>query len=120
MAIRNYTSLKLFALLIFSLELFAPVAFGSQDIGHPESSKPVLTTSHNAWGILVSLLCEEVGNEEEREGKDHKVFHVLSEVNFIAVFQCLVRQENLFKPQPYFSKIHSGASLLSFISEYRI
>jgi hypothetical protein len=121
MAVRNFTSLKLFALLIFSLELLAPLVLMNPESGaERENTEVHVTTSHNTWGMLISLLCEEAGNEEEREGKEHKIFQVFSEVNFVAVFQCLVRQENLPQPQPYFSKIHSGASLLSFISEYRI
>jgi hypothetical protein len=120
MAVRNFISLKLFALLIFSMELLAPVVLINQESGERESTNLHVAASHNTWSMLVSLLCEEAGNEEEREGKEHKAFHVFSEVNFVAVFQCLVRQENLPQPQPYFSKIHSGTSLLSFISEYRI
>ena len=121
MAVRNFTSLKIFALLIFSLELLAPVVLINHDREpERESTELQVTANHTSWGMLASLLCEEAGSEEEREGKEHKVFPLLSEVNFVAVFQCLVRQENLPVPQPYFSKIHSGTSLLSFISEYRI
>jgi hypothetical protein len=118
MAVRNFTILKVIALLIFAFELLAPVVLTSHDPSR-EESKLILTNSHSNVSLFASLLCEEA-SEEGREGKEHKVFAIFTEVNFISVFQCLIRQNNLSQPQAYFSKIHSGTSLLSFISTYRI
>ena len=69
MAVRNFISLKLFALLIFSMELLAPVVLINQESAGRESTELHVTASHNTWGMIMSLLCEEAGNEEEREGK---------------------------------------------------
>lgn len=118
MAVRNFTILKVIALLIFAFELLAPVVLTGHEQSR-EESKLVLTNTHSNVNWFASLLCEEAG-EEGREGKEHKVLALFTEVNFISVFQCLIRQDNLPQPQAYFSKIHSGTSLLSFISTYRI
>jgi hypothetical protein len=118
MAVRNSTILKLIALLIFTFELLAPVVLAGHEASR-EETKLVVTNSHNKVNLFASLLCEEA-SEEGREGKEHKTLAILTEVNFISVFQCLIRQDNLSQPQAYFSKIHSGTSLLSFISTYRI
>jgi hypothetical protein len=121
MAVRNFTSFKLFALLIFTLELLAPVVLADHEAAaERENTRLHMAASHNHWGVLASLLCEEVGSEEEREGKEHKAFQLFTEVNFVSVFQCLVRQGNLPQPKPYYSKINSGTQLLSFISTFRI
>ena len=118
MAVRNSTILKLIALLIFTFELLAPVVLAGHDDSRDENHL-IVTNSHNKINLFASLLCEEA-SEEGREGKEHKAFTIFTEVNFVSVFQCLIRQDNLQQPQAYYSKINSGTSLLSFISTYRI
>lgn len=118
MAVRKFTILKVVALLIFLFELLAPVVLASHESAHEDNSLAYASNQGN-HNFFVSLLCEEAG-EEGREGKDHKVLALFTEVNFVSVYQCLVRQENLSQPQAYHAKIHSGTSLLSFISSFRI
>jgi hypothetical protein len=120
MEVRNSISLKLFTLLIFSMELLAPVVLSGQESSVLESGQLRVAASHTAWGMCVSLLCEEAGIEDEREGKEQKVFQLLPDVMFGANVQGLVLQGNRLQPQPFIWKIHSATSRLSIINAYRI
>jgi len=119
MAVRNFTLLKVLVLLIFSFELLAPAVLTSHESSREESNL-ILTNGHSNLNLFASLLCEEANGEEGREGKEHKTFAIFTVINFVSVFQCLIRQDNLSQPQAYFSKINSGTSRLSFISTYRL
>jgi hypothetical protein len=121
MAVRNFSGLKIFALLVFSIELLAPVVLTNYDAAiEREDSQVQWKSGHNAWGTLVSLLCEEAGSEEEREGKDHKLLPILYEVNFVAVLQSQILLGDEQFPELHYYKLQSGRQLLSFISTYRI
>jgi hypothetical protein len=117
---RNSITLKLFALLLFSFELMAPLFLLERELANEVNQYCVQSADYHGLGIATALLCEEAGSEEEREGKDHKVFVFPAEVNFVAVFQCIIQQYNQLKTPVSISTIRTGTSLLAFIQEYRI
>jgi len=72
MPLRYNKILKLFAILIFSFELLAPVFFISKPMQARESISSIgytLSEQTLPVDLLTQLLCEEVGSEE-REGKN--------------------------------------------------
>jgi hypothetical protein len=121
MAVRYLQSLKLIFLLIFSLELINPFFLvGDKSFAAKLDSQLSFSETDSSWWVLVSILCEEAGGEEEREGKEHKVSAIFSEINFVFVLKCLTQVENNSQLQADNSFIHSGTELLSFIRAYRI
>ncbi len=120
MAVRNFTILKVVALLIFCFELLAAAVLTVDDSSSLKESKHILTNSQSHLNFFASLLCEEANGEEGREDKEHKTLEPFTEVSFVFVYQSLDRQDNLPQPKGHFSKIHSGPDFLSLISIYRI
>jgi hypothetical protein len=119
MAVRNFTILKLLALLIFTFELLAPVVLMSTEANSTRDDRVPHITTQGQLNLFASLICEEAG-EEGREGKEDKALFDFTEVNFVAVFQCLIRLDNLNWPKNFYSRVHSGSTLLPFISVFRI
>ena len=72
MSLRRNTILKILALLLFTVEFLAP-AFLIPEYPSDESEVKAFQKSHNQC-IALTLLAEEAGGEEEREGKDQKAF----------------------------------------------
>ncbi len=132
MPLRYNKILKLFAILIFSFELLAPVALvaSRKGTGEDVSSK----NSYNIKGstqsvdLLSQLIFEEAGSEE-REGKDD----CLLSVCFVELFNELKKFEPVqitwslpvdqFDTQPSLFKLHryflSDSFLLAWYSEYQ-
>ena len=73
MLLKNNPILKYFAILLFVIELLAPIFLATQpgpaDIDGQRSS---LHSSSTAFALFATILSEEAGGEEERDGKEHK------------------------------------------------
>jgi hypothetical protein len=78
MSLRYNKVLKLFAILIFSIELIVPTLVAAFEQDHVPTAKSgaQLTNVITSVDFLTTLLCEEASNEEEREGKDDYVICV--------------------------------------------
>ena len=73
MSLKNNNALKYFALLLFTFELLSPVFLFSSVKGYEESNPQIsLHSTSHSLNLLTFLICEEAGNEEERESKEHK------------------------------------------------
>lgn len=110
------------ALFIFIFELLAPVVWISNECNSAKEERTIQFNQKNdsLHNLFASLVCEEAGSEEEREGKQHKAFFDFTEVNFGAVFQCLIRQESSNWPKDFYTSVRSGRSLLPSLSTFRI
>ena len=121
MALRKSTFLKFFALLLFTFELLAPVYLSSKVDGQVEESSRVQLHTSTPISVFSSLFYEEAGNEEGREGKEHqKVFQFVSEINFVALFNCRVELDNVPHIYSFTKNLPANTSLHSLYSVFRI
>jgi hypothetical protein len=121
MLLKNSKFLKFFAILLFSIELMAPVFLYSPgeklDI---EATQKTLHDSAHQFNLLTFLLCEEVGNEEEREGKDHKACFFALEVSSVEFFIQSETFEVLTPRTDPSDWVASQPSLITLLGTYRI
>jgi hypothetical protein len=76
MRIRHYKVLKFIAIILFSFELLAPSMFASacKNDGEVEQHGKDILTPALGLGFSTFLLFEEIGEEEEREGRGDVAF----------------------------------------------
>lgn len=120
MLLKRNETLKIFALLLFSFELLAPVFLSSP------TEKIDQDTQHSSLhGIghqfnMMACLCEEASNEEERGGKDHKAQIFSFELRLAELFSPLEKLEGaVVYADPSLLRI-SKTSLITLLGSYRI
>src|SRR6478609_3218535 len=79
---RTTQVLKLFALLVFSLELLTPLL--SEGSTFPENQGTELVNANSIQNQLLCLFAEEIDASEE-SGEGHKEFTVLYDFNLVSV-----------------------------------
>ena len=121
MPLKNNNFLKFFAVLLFSMELLAPVFLysPSEKLDAETTQKSLHDVSHQ-FNLLTYLLCEEAGSEEERGGKEHKVFLILVYVSPVEIFSLIKRAETFTIEADPSELIASQPSLISLLGTYRI
>jgi hypothetical protein len=121
MTLRKSIFLKFFALLLFTFELLAPVYLTSRVEGQENETNQLQLHTTTPLGFFASLLYEEAGNEEEREGKEHqKVFNYVAEVNFLAVFSCRAQLDDISYADSFTRHTPTTNSLNTLYSVFRI
>lgn len=121
MTLRKSVFLKIFALLLFTFELLAPVYLSTKVEGLEVENSHIQLQTVTPLGFFSSLLYEEAGSEEEREGKEHqKTFSYLAEVNFVAVFNCMAQLDNVTHAESFTRQIPVPNSLNTLYSIFRI
>jgi len=121
MALRKSTFLKLLALLLFSFELLAPVYLSSKVEKQAEENSHVQLNESTPLSVFSSLLYEEAGSEEEREGKEsQRAFQFIAEVNFVSAFSGRVQSENVSYSEDIRKQLFPHNSLNKLYSIFRI
>ena len=121
MFLRDNRVLKFLALLLFTSELLASAFLYSQQ-GKLDDETPqhrLHSTSHQI-NLIAFLLCEEAGNEEERDNKDHKTTIISEEACTVKVFGSVLVNNHFIVPTDLSRLVASQPSLINLFGTYRI
>ena len=121
MTLKNSKFLKFFGILLFSIELLAPLFLSSPTEKFPPETtqKNVHDVSHQ-FNLLTFLLCEEAGIEGEREGRDHKVCFILAEFSVVVTHYPVAKAELPKAKIGPSGLVASQPSLITKLGTYRI
>ena len=121
MSLKNNKFLKYFSILLFCLELLAPVFLytPTEQLDFETRQKNIHDVSHQ-FNLLTFLLCEEAGNEEEREGRDHKACAFSFETEPLVFFRLPEKFEQITVQAKTSDLVAWQPSLVTLFHTYRI
>ena len=121
MFLRDNRVLKFLALLLFTGELLASVfLFSHQAKLDSEKPQHVLHSTSHQINLIAFLLCEEAGNEEERDNKVHKNTFFSEEACTVKVFGSVLVNDKFIVPTDLSRLVASQPSLINLFGTYRI
>jgi len=122
MTLKNSKFLRFFTILVFCLELLAPIFLSAQEDSQDDGTTRIsLREASGAFAVFATFLSEEVSGEEERDGKEHsRIFLFLTEFTFFLVHELSVTMEKISSPGGFSSNVSSLTSLFTLYRVFRI
>jgi len=122
MTLKDHKFLKLFTILVFCLELLAPIFLAARmDFIDDAGTKSSIRETSGTIALFATFLSEEAGSEEERDGKEHtRILCFLAEFTFVPVYKLSVTIEKISSPKGFSNSVSTHASIFSLYRVFRI
>jgi hypothetical protein len=124
MALRKNLFLKYLTILLFTLELLAPVFLSAQALlftAGDTSQHDSVQQASNPPNFFSIMLCEEAENEEERDEREHsRHFFSLISLNPPSYAFLLLKSDDLVARNKFFEPSSAHASLIKLYRVFRI